>query len=371
MILGHSHPQILAAVQTQLAKFQLIGAQHELEAYVARKICAMVPCAELVVFNSSGSEAVQVALRLARAFTRRQKIIRFEGHYHGWMDNMLIGSRGQSHGDDLSEGIAERASDEVYVAPWNDVEQVESILNQHGNQVAAIIMEPILCNCSCLMPRAGYLQAVRDLANRHGAILIFDEVITGFRVANGGAQSLLGVTPDLTILGKAIAGGFPLSAVVGKREVMELIEQRRVLQAGTFNGNPISLSAAKATLDALDENEGALLKQVRRNGERLMSGIKSIAHDASIPILINGVGAAFHLSFTTREEIHDFQGTLHTDTDARDRFLEAMLDNGVYLLPDGRWYVSAVHTEADLDVTLRSVRKTLMQSHIPPSIIVG
>jgi len=312
MILGHSHPGIIAAVEQQLAKFQLIGAQHELEAYVAEKIGAMVPSVELVAFNSSGSEAVQVALRLARAFTGRQKIIRFEGHYHGWLDNVLIGYRGYANGDGprLSEGISERASDEVYVAPWNDVEQIESILKKHSHQVAAIIMEPIVCNNSCLMPRSGYLEAVRDLATRHDVTLIFDEVITGFRVARGGAQSLLGVTPDLTILGKAVAGGFPLAVVAGKRKVMELIEQRRVLHAGTFNGHPISLAAAKATLDALDENDGRLLEQIRTRGERLMNGIASLAGQASIPILINGVGAAFHVSFTTRKEMHNFRDTI-------------------------------------------------------------
>jgi glutamate-1-semialdehyde 2,1-aminomutase len=197
---------------------------------------------------------------------------------------------------------------------------------------------------------------MRELARRHGVVLIFDEVITSFRVARGGAQELFQVTPDLAVLGKAIGGGFTLSAVAGKAEIMELIANRQVMHAGSFNGNPISLAAAQATLDVLDADSGAVLTGIRKNGESLMKGIREFAADAGIPLLVNGVGAAFHLSFTTREKMVNYRDTLDCDLGARDRFIEAMLEAGIYLLPDGRWYVSAAITKADVEAALEAVR---------------
>ncbi len=367
LILGHSHPAIVAGVRSQLEKFYLLGAQHELEISVAEKICQMVPCADLVAFSNTGSEAVQVALRLARAFTQRSKIIRFEGHYHGWLENMLIGYRpshlfGTKQEPAASQAPCEDGDGQICVLPWNDLQRLETTLREHGGEIAAIITEPILCNCSCLMPSPGYLEGMRELATRYGVVLIFDEVITGFRVAKGGAQGLFHVTPDLAILGKAIAGGFTLSAVTGKREIMDLIANRRIVHAGTFNGNPISLAAAKATLDVLDADSGAVLDGVRKTGESLMRGIQELAKSAGIPVLVNGVGAAFHLSFTTRQKMLGYRDTLDCDVAARDRFLEAMLEAGIYLLPDGRWYVSSAHTEADVKATLDAVREAFQAS---------
>jgi glutamate-1-semialdehyde 2,1-aminomutase len=366
LILGHSHPGILAAVRSQLEKFQLVGAQHEMEISVAEKICQMVPCADLVACSNTGSEAVQVALRLARTFTQRSTVIRFEGHYHGWMDEMLIGYRPSAlFGTEAASGASEDAREEingrVCVLPWNDLDRLEKTLKDHSREIAAIITEPILCNCNCLMPSPGYLEGMRELATQYGIILIFDEVITGFRVARGGAQELFHITPDLGILGKAIAGGFTLSAVAGKREVMELIANRRVVHAGTFNGNPISLAAAQSTLEILNADSGAVLEGIRKTGESLMRGIRELASATGIPLLVNGVGGAFHLAFTARQEMGDYRDTLESDLQARDLFLEAMLQTGIYLLPDGRWYVSAAHTEADVRQTLEAVR-TVFQS---------
>jgi glutamate-1-semialdehyde 2,1-aminomutase len=363
-ILGHSYPALLKAVRKQLGRFQLLGAQHELEICVARKIGGMVPCAELVAFSNTGSEAVQLALRLARAFTGRQKIIKFEGHYHGWPDNILVSYHPKpptdgSYGPQLtSEGQQRCILKDVVVLPWNDLEQVERCFEQHPDEIAAIITEPILCNSSCLMPRLGYLEGLRGLARRYGAVLILDEVITGFRVAAGGAQELFGVVPDLATFGKAVAGGFPLSVVAGRRDIMGLIAQGRVVHAGTFNGNPISLAAAEVTLDVLSGRRGAVLARIRRNGEVLIDGIRRLAENAKIPILVNGVGSAFHLSFTCCEEMQNYRDSLDCDMQARDRFIEAMLEAGVYLLPDGRWYVSAAHSEADIGLTLGAVCKS-------------
>jgi glutamate-1-semialdehyde 2,1-aminomutase len=363
LILGSSHPVVMRAVQDQIRQFQCLGAQHELEIRVAEKICHVVPCSELVAFSNTGSEAVQLALRLARAATGRPKIIKFEGHYHGWMDNILLSYHPEPpfqsapQTELTTEGQSPTVAGDVIVLPWNDAEELEACLRRRSHEIAGIINEPILCNSSCLMPLPGYLQAMRKLATRYGIVLIFDEVITGFRVALGGAQSLFGVVPDLAVFGKAVAGGFPLSVVAGKREIMELVPLKRVIHAGTFNGNPISLAAAGATLGVLNARGGAPLRSIQKLGEGLITGIRRLAADAEIPLLINGVGSAFHLSFTARSEMRNYRDTLDADTQIRDVFLEAMFQEGVYLLPDGRWYVSAAHTRADIEFTLKAVRK--------------
>ncbi|HXN22808.1 MAG TPA: aspartate aminotransferase family protein [Candidatus Dormibacteraeota bacterium] len=367
LILGHSHPAILSAVGAQLKQCQLLGAQNELEVLVAKKICQMVPCAERVAFSTTGTEAVQIAFRLARAFTGRRKIVRFEGHYHGWLDDALVGYRPSFNSSEhkpearLSTNKNGNAADEMVVLQWNDLEEVEAALKNHGEQTAAIITEPILCNSHCLLPAPGYLEGLRNLATRYGVLLIFDEVITGFRVAPGGAQALFGVKPDIATFGKAVAGGFPFSVVAANREIMDLIEQRKVIHAGTFNGNPLSLAAACATLDTLDEDQGAVLKQIGRTGKSLMMGIEGLAQAAGIPVLINGVGAGFNVAFTTRREMLNYRDTLDSNNSARDVFLEAMLASGIYLLPDGRWYVSSAHTLEDVARTIDSVGKVLLK----------
>jgi glutamate-1-semialdehyde 2,1-aminomutase len=363
LILGHSHPEIVSAVADQLARFQLLGAQHELEVRVARKLCESIPCAELVAFGNTGSEAVQLAFRLAREFTGRRKILKFEGHYHGWPDGVLVSYRpavppGADYHPQLgSGGQTPSVLDDVTVLPWNEPGCVHELLKQHADEIAAIITEPVLCNSGCLMPAPGYLESLRELCSRFGVVLIFDEVITGFRLAIGGAQQLFGVVPDLATFGKAVAGGFPLSVVAGKAEIMELIPARRVVHAGTFNGNPVVLAAAEAALEALSRDNGAALDRIRRHGELLMSGIRSLALESRTPLLINGVGAAFHLSFTRRTEMRTYRDTLDCDVLQRDAFLEAMLGRGVYLLSDGRWYVSAAHDEADIQHTLGAVEE--------------
>lgn len=363
LILGHSHPVVLDGVREQMERFQLVGAQHELEVQVARKICEMLPCAELVAFSNTGTEGVQVALRLARAFTGRRRIIKFEGHYHGWLDNILLSYHPtaqelRSHRPvPASQGQSLSGLRDVHVLPWNDSDALDRLLKKHPEDIAAVIMEPFLCNSSCLMPRQCYLTRMRELTERYGIVLIFDEVITGFRVSTGGAQKVVGVTPDLTILGKSAAAGFPMSVVAGRREIMDLIPKRRVIHAGTFNGNPISLAAAKACLEVLSARKGAVLDQMQCLGEKLISGIRACAADSGIPCLINGVGSAFHISFTSRETMHNYRDTLDCDLEARDRFLEAMLEQGIYLIPDGRWYLSTAHTQTHVDATLEAVRR--------------
>jgi glutamate-1-semialdehyde 2,1-aminomutase len=366
LILGHNHPAIVEAVERQLKKFSIVGAQNELEIRVGEKICEMVPSAELVAFSSTGSEVVQMALRTARAFTGRPKFIRFEGHYHGWHDNVLAGSRprqvaGQWENPTYTEGANAAAADEVIALSWNDLDALAATLDKHHREIAAIITEPILCNCSCLMPLPGYLAGVRELATRYGVVLIFDEVITGFRISPGGAQAHYGITPDLTTLGKAVAGGLSLSVVAGKREIMDMIAQRRVMHGGTFNGHPLALAASLATLETVDAGQGAVLERIRKTGESLKEGIRKLALEAEIPVLINGFGAAFHVSFTRRSEMRNYRDTLDADLRARDIFLSALVESGVYPLPDGRWYTSAAHDEADVAETLAAVRNVFRE----------
>jgi glutamate-1-semialdehyde 2,1-aminomutase len=365
LILGHCSPVITEAVIDQMGRLQQVGAQHDLEWEVAEQICRIVPCAERVIFSNTGTEAVQAAFRLARAYTGRQKIIRFEGHYHGWMDNVLTGYRPPiENGRALiekppTEGMSRAAVKETIVLPWNDLRAVEALLKARGDEIAAIITEPILCNSGCLLPSTNYLAGIRDLCSRFGVLLIFDEVITGFRVSLGGAQSLFGVTPDLATFGKAIAGGFPLSAVAGSRAIVGLVAEGRVSHAGTFNGNPVCLAATRAVLNELERDGGSLLESLRTRGERLQAGIRQIASELNVSVLINGVGSVFHVSFGDRSSMTDYREFRQSDDKYRSEWIESMLRSGIYLLPDGRWYLSTSHTDNDVDVTLNQVFDTL------------
>ncbi len=368
-ILGYAHPALVAAVTAQGARGHNYGAQHELEFLVAEKIRELVPCARRVVFSSSGSEAVQLALRLARAFTGRNLILKFEGHYHGWMDSVLISHRpaaGALGSEEApcavleSRGQAPNAADNVIVAVWNRVEAVEAAFARAPAPVAGVIMEPVLCNSGCLMPRPGYLEAVRDICRREGALLIFDEVITGFRMALGGAQEYYGVQPDLAVFGKALGGGLPVSAVAGRQEIMDLIGAG-VAFGGSFNGNPLVLAAAHATLGELSRDQGAALERANRTGGALMEGIRDAAHRCGIPVVVSGFGAAFAVHFTEKAELRDYRDTLAGDPQRLARFALALLERGVYILPDGRFYVSAVHGPEQVERTLEAVESALVE----------
>ncbi|HBY63266.1 MAG TPA: aspartate aminotransferase family protein, partial [Solibacterales bacterium] len=260
LILGHAYPPLVEAIRRQAERSHCLGLQHDLEIEVAEAVQRHVPCAERVAFTSSGSEAVQIALRLARAFTGRTLILKFEGHYHGWMDPVLLSYHpgagdlpARENGAPVlgSHGQAPNVRENVVVAPWNDLAALETILDRYTGRIAAIITEPVLCNSGCLLPAPGFLAALRSLCDRLGILLLFDEIITGFRMAVGGAQKVYGVTPDLATFGKALGGGLPLSAIAGRAEIMEQIATGRVLYGGTFNGNPLSLAAAACTLAVL------------------------------------------------------------------------------------------------------------------------
>jgi glutamate-1-semialdehyde 2,1-aminomutase len=367
LILGHRHPKLVEAVRSAAAKPHIYGAQHDLEYLVAEKVQAMVPCAERVIFTSSGSEAVQAALRLARAHTGRNLVLKFEGHYHGWMDSVLLsyhpsaeqlGPLDGARGVPGSKGQPPNAAENVIVAPWNDLSRVEALFARYKGSIAAVITEPVLCNSGSLMPEPGYLQGLRELATANGAALIFDEIITGFRIAPGGAQSRFGVVPDLATFGKAMGGGLPLSAIAGRREIMQLLGGD-VAFGGTFNGNPISLAGADATLEEIAREDGALLRHANRMGDELAAGLRSAAKAAGVPLTITGFGAAFSVHFTGEERLKSYRDFLKDDRRTLNCFLRGMLDQGIYLLPDGRFYVSAVHTLREIDETIGAARRVL------------
>lgn len=367
LILGHAHPCMVEALAEAAAKPHIYGAQHELEPEVCQRITRLVPCAERVALTSSGSEAVQLAFRLARAWTGRPAILKFEGHYHGWMDSALLsykaaaGSLGPREAPTTvlgSLGQAANAADHTVVACWNTLDLLDAALNRHRDRIAAVVMEPVLCNSGCLNPREGYLEGVRELCDRHGALLIFDEVITGFRLGLGGAQEAYGVTPDIATLGKALGGGVPISAVAGKAEIMEMVRPGQVSFGGTFNGNPLSLAGASACLERLELNEGAALKTAEWAGSRILNALRDLEERYEIGLALAGFGAAFALHFTSRKELHDYRDTLDDDSGTLAAFLRIALDEGLYLLPDGRFYVSAAHADRDVNEAIDALDRT-------------
>ena len=367
-ILGYRHPKMVEAVSRAAAGPHIYGEEHELEIMVAEKIQSMVPCAERVAFTSSGSEAVQLMMRLARAFTKRPLILKFEGHYHGWMDTALwsyhpgfdsLGPRTAPHRVRGSAGQIPEAAEGLVVRPWNDAALVEQAFAEHPGRIAGVMMEPVLCNSGCILPQAGYLAAVREICSRHGALLLFDEIITGFRIAPGGAQGHYGVTPDVATFGKAVAGGMPLSVIAGQREIMEQLFSSGVSFGGTFNGNPLSLAGAHAALEELSRDNGAALRRANETGAALMEGIRQMAQQCGVALLVSGFGAAFAVHFTPRAELREYRDVMADDQGELQEFLRGLLREGIHCLPDGRFYVSTVHGEAEVEATLAAVAKVL------------
>jgi len=369
LILGHSPSCILKAVQKALEKGQLYAAQHEMEIALSEKLQQLIPCAELVRYSNSGSEIVQAALRVARAYTGREKVIKFEGHYHGWIDNVLISvhppleSAGPLEAPNAVPGTAGQANSalcDVIVLPWNNLEVFEEAVINSKDDIAAVIMEPIMCNTGCILPREGYLPAVQEICNRNGIVLIFDEIITGFRLSLSGAQGYFGITPDLATFGKAMAGGFPISCLTGKQELMELIAEGKVNHSGTFNSNVMVMAAALATLSQL-ESDG-VYERLCELSTRLMQGLRELAEEGGIGFHIEGPGPMFHLAFTDGGSFHDYRTFAeHNDMDRYHRFVEVLLDEGVRVIGRGMWYLSTAHTDEDVEFTLGAVKSALQE----------
>jgi glutamate-1-semialdehyde 2,1-aminomutase len=362
LVLGHAPPEIVDAIARQLHQGLTFGAQHDLEYEVSERIAGIIPCAQKVCFANSGTEIVQLALRLARAFTGRPRFLKFEGHYHGWADSVLV-----SYHPTLAEISAagrapirvaqgQRPNDSAVIVEWNDFEGVRRTFEQYGPEISAVICEPLLCNSGCIPPETGFLNMLREISKKYGALLIFDEVITGFRLHLQGAQGFYGVTPDLATYAKAVGGGTPLSVLAGQARIMDLIANGQVVHAGTLNGNPVCLSAAKAVLDVLCRNEGAVYGDLWRRGERLRQGLESILRTRGFHVVTAGGGPVFQLSFMEKPA-RNYRETLAADQLLYSNFALALLDEGVLVLPDGRWYLSTAHREEDIDATLAAAER--------------
>jgi glutamate-1-semialdehyde 2,1-aminomutase len=355
MILGHAHPQVIAAVQAVAADGLSFGAPTELETALARRVIELMPSIELVRFVSSGTEATMSAIRLARGFTGRDTIVKFEGCYHGHSDSLLIkaGSGALTLGVPTSPGVPKSLAAHTVTLDYNDAEQVRDAFAQIGDAVACVIVEPIAGNMNCVLPSADFLRTLREVCDRSGAVLIFDEVMTGFRVALGGAQALYGVRPDLTTLGKIIGGGMPVGAFGGRRDIMEqLAPLGPVYQAGTLSGNPVAMTAGLKTLELLAAP--GFHAQLGKNTDLLMQKMAKAAASAGIPLATNHVCGMFGMFFTQERVVERFSQVMACDVARFKRFFHAMLDAGVYLAPSAfeAGFLSAAHSPSDIEQTV-------------------
>ncbi len=358
LIVGHSHPDVLHAVDTYSRQGQLFAGQHIREIELAEKLHQLIPSAELMRFCLDGSEAVQTAFRVARSKTGKQKFLRFEGHYHGWLDNVAWGISTPSIealGDEQdpnvfawSQGLSPHSREDFIILPWNDLTLVEKVVQERHTELAAIITEPVMCNNGCIVPQEGFLKGLRAICDRYNIALIFDEVITGFRLGLGGAQQYYDVVPDLSIFAKAIASGYPISAIVGKREWMEEIASARVIHAGTMNTSNPTVAAALATIEVLERDPDTYSRMFRL-GHRLMDGLRHAAREANQDMLVQGTGPMFNTSFTALPEIRNYRDSLQVDKIKLKEFIAGMHDNGVRIIGRGLWYISAVHTQEEID----------------------
>lgn len=361
-ILGHAPREVVEAI-TQYTKNGLtFGAQHDLEYEVAESLTKIIPCADRVCYANSGTEIVQVALRLARAVTGRVKFLKFEGHYHGWDDSVLVSYHPtlqqimDAAGVPVGEGLGQLNPGTTVVAQWNNIASVQAAFAAHRGTISAIICEPLMCNSGCIQPESGFLQFLREISQREGALLIFDEVITGFRLGLAGAQGFYGVVPDLATYAKAVGGGTALSVLAGKRQFMDLIASGKVVHAGTLNGNPIALSAAKAVLEVLSEHHATLYVDLYRRGQALRTGLTRILQSRGYHVVSSGEGPVFNISFLDKEP-RNYRDLLDADRQLYSDFLLALLDEGVLALPDGRWYLSTAHSDADIEATLAAAER--------------
>ncbi len=360
MIVGHSHPAVIAAVQGVIQHGLGFGAPTRIETEMADKVCELVPSVELVRMVNSGTEATMSAIRLARGFTGRDKIVKFEGCYHGHSDSLLVkaGSGALTLGVPTSPGVPAALAEHTITLTYNDIDSVKEAFAQVGSQVACIIVEPVAGNMNCIPPVPGFLEGLREICDEHGSVLIFDEVMTGFRVALGGAQQHYGVTPDLTTLGKVIGGGLPVGAFGGKREIMEQIAPLGpVYQAGTLSGNPVSMAAGLKTLELV--SEPGFHDGLSATAARLCEGLKERASAAGIALTTNQVGGMFGVFFTDADSVTDFYQVTQCDADRFKLFFHGMLEQGVYLAPSAyeTGFVSAAHGVAEIDATLAAAER--------------
>ncbi len=362
MILGHAHPAVVEAVREAAGRGLSFGAPTEIEIEMAERVCELVPSVERVRMVNSGTEATMSAIRLARGFTGRDAIVKFEGCYHGHGDSLLVkaGSGALTLGVPSSPGVPADLARHTLTLPYNDLEAVRTTFAEAGDRIACIIVEPVAGNMNCIPPVPGFLEGLREVCDATGALLIFDEVMTGFRVALGGAQARYGVMPDLTTLGKVIGGGMPVGAFGGRREVMEMLAPvGPVYQAGTLSGNPLAMAAGLKTLELI--STPGFFEALERRTAQLVDGVLEAAHEAGVPMTANRVGAMFGLFFTEAAAVTNFEEATACDLDAFRRFFHGMLEQGVYLAPSAyeAGFVSAAHGAEEIAATVEAARRVL------------
>lgn len=361
LILGHAPPEVADAVAAAARRGTAYGATSELEIELAEMICAAVPSVQMVRFVNSGTEATMSALRLARAYTGRSKVVKFEGGYHGHADGLLVqaGSGQATLSLPDSPGVPASYASETLVAPYNSLQAVRRLFEERGDDIAAVIVEPVAGNMGVVPPAPGFLQGLRELTKQYGALLVFDEVITGFRLCYGGAQDLLGVRPDITCLGKIIGGGLPVGAYGGRREVMEMVAPLGpVYQAGTLSGNPLAMAAGIATLRVLQQ--GAVYQRLEVASIYLEDGLRRAAEEAEVPVRINRVGS-MQTMFFTASPVADYASAKGADTERYAAYFRGMLDRGVFLPPSQfeAMFLSLAHTDGDIEATIGAARAAL------------
>ena len=360
-ILGHAHPKIVAAVRNAAGQGTSFGIPNPLEVRMARFICDAIPSVQKVRMCNSGTEACMSAIRLARGFTGRDKIIKFDGCYHGHADSLLVkaGSGALTFGNPDSAGVPAAFTQHTIVLPFNDTAAVRAAFAANPNQIAGIIVEPVPGNAGLYLPKPGYLESLRELTAAHGALLIFDEVMTGFRLALGGAQERFGLKPDLSCFGKIIGGGLPVGAFGGRADIMDcLAPDGPVYQAGTLSGNPLAMAAGLAALEELSAPD--VYVRLEQTGAALAAGMKEAARSANIPVRFNRIGSMFCAYFTD-QPVHNLADALHSDRARFAKYFHAMLEEGVYIAPSQfeAGFLSMAHTPADIETTIRAARKAL------------
>ncbi len=367
LIQGHAHPVLVKTVSEAMAEGSHFAAATPAEVEAAERFCRMVPSAEVVRFTNTGSEATMLALRLARAHTGRRRFLKFEGHYHGWYDPYLLNAH--SHPPEQlgsmenptripdSEGIPPSTFDDVVLAPWNDIAALEAVLQRHGNELAAVITEPIMANMGCILPRDGYLERVCELTQACGALLILDEVVTGFRYGAGGCQQYYGIKPDLSTFGKALGAGFPVGAIAGPRSILDRLRwsEHMVLHYGTFNGHRLTMKVIAANLDLLSAEDG--YRKLHAIGNFAIAGLREVFRRRGVNAVVQGFGPMFQIYFTERNAIHDYRDYCkYVDTRLYSRFVHRLLERGIYMTPSNglHWIISTAHTEADVQTLVEA-----------------
>ena len=363
MILGHAHPEVIMAIQKTAARGTSFGAPTLLETEMALQIKKMVPSIDNIRMVNSGTEATMSALRLARGYTGRELVIKFEGCYHGHNDSFLIkaGSGALTFGMPNSPGVTSGTAKDTLTARFNDLASVQELFSQYTEQIAALIIEPVTGNMGVVIPEPAFMQGIRDLCTQYGTVLIFDEVMTGFRLSKGGAQKILGITPDLTCFGKIIGGGLPVGAYGGKQQIMDqLAPKGPVYQAGTLSGNPLAMSAGLTTLKILNETDG-FYEMLEEKSARLGNGIQKCINDLNFPAVMNRVGSMFTLFFTEETKVNSYADACRCDTAKYANYFKMALESGIYLAPSQfeAGFMSAAHTSKKIDKTIEATYEAL------------